>query len=125
VDVFAARSWREEEVRIHDATDRHLIVAREAGTYRTVRDKVRYLWSLDRAAVTARLPYTDLRLEALTEFDGHLYAIGSRDEKTSVVVRVRMAAAPPRADAYETTDRIDGRPCPSCVLPPWRTQRWC
>jgi hypothetical protein len=114
VDLFATRSWRAEAVRIHDVTDRHLIVAREGGTYGTVRDKVRYLWSLEGGAVTARLPYIDLRLHTLAEFDGSLYAVGTRDDATSVIVRA--PTAPAGASAYEIVDRIDGRPLPMLHL---------
>ena len=109
IDVFIRHPWVDYEVEIVEVGDRHLILAERGGD--PPYHKVKYFFNVkDRRAF--RVGDEDVKIYSMVEVENALYMLGTTDNESTVIVRLRSPHEPSRWSGYELIQEIEGEKIP-------------
>jgi len=112
IDIFASKRFFDYSVTIEKVSEHYLIISREGATYGDQYDKVKYFYNLEEKKVLNKISYQGMNIYSIIEFKKSLYFLGTDDNKTTIITRLKSPQNNHNPDGYEIIDKINGEKIP-------------
>lgn len=108
VDIFATRRFFDYSVTMEEVGEHYLIISRKGATYGDQYDKVKYFYKLEEKKVLNKISYQGMNIYSMIEFEKSLYFLGTDNNKTTIITRLKSPQNNHNLNSYEIIDEING-----------------